>query len=49
MLPIVSLYKTQLREFAKTIGVPNNIISKKSSPNLWKGHVAEDEIGVSYE
>ena len=49
MLPIVSLYKTQLREFAKTIGVPNNIIAKKSSPNLWKGHDAEEEIGVSYE
>ena len=49
MLPIVSLYKTQLRELAKIIGVPNNIIIKKSSPNLWKGHNAEDEIGVSYE
>ena len=49
MLPIVSLYKTQLRMLAKTIGVPNNIIVKKSSPNLWKGHDAEDEIGVSYE
>jgi len=49
MLPIVSLYKTQLREFAKTIGVPNNIITKKSSPNLWKGHDAEEEIGISYE
>jgi len=49
MLPIVSLYKTQLREFAKTIGVPNNIIIKKSSPNLWKEHDAEKEIGVSYE
>ena len=49
ILPIVSLYKTQLRELAKTIGVPNNIITKKSSPNLWKGHDAEDEIGVSYE
>ena len=49
ILPIVSLYKTQLRELAKVIGVPNNIITKKSSPNLWKGHDAEKEIGVSYE
>jgi NAD+ synthase len=49
MLPIVSIYKTQLRELAKTIGVPNNIITKKSSPNLWKGHDAEEEIGISYE
>ncbi len=49
ILPIVSLYKTQLREFAKNIGVPDNIITKKSSPNLWKGHEAEEEIGISYE
>ena len=49
ILPMVSLYKTQLRELAKAVGVPNNIISKKSSPNLWKGHDAEKEIGVSYE
>ena len=49
ILPTVSLYKTQMRELAKTIGVPNNIITKKSSPNLWKGHDAEEEIGISYE
>ena len=49
LLPIVSLYKTQLREFAKTLGVPNNIITKKSSPNLWEGHIAEDELGITYE
>ena len=29
--------------------MPNNIITKKSSPNLWKGHDAEEEIGISYE
>jgi len=29
--------------------VPNNIISKRSSPNLWKGHYAEEEIGIEYE
>jgi NAD+ synthase len=49
LLPIVSLYKTQIREFAKFLGLPDSIISKKSSPNLWQGHTAEDEIGFSYE
>jgi len=49
LLPIVSLYKTQLREFAKTLGVPNNIITKKSGPYLWKEHLAEVEIGLPYE
>jgi len=37
-----------MRELAKTIGVPNNIITKKSSPNLWKGHNAEEETQRKY-
>ncbi len=47
--PIISLYKLQVREIAKYLGVPEQVISKKSSPYLWKGHEAEDEIGVTYE
>ena len=47
--PIVSLYKLQVREIAKYLGVPENVITKKSSPHLWKGHEAENELGVSYE
>ena len=49
ILPIAELYKTQLREFAKFIGVPDSIITKRSSPNLWKGQYAEEEIGIEYE
>ena len=49
LLPISKLYKTQLREFAKMLGVPTNIIAKKSSPNLWKEHIAEDELGITFE
>ena len=47
--PIVSLYKLQVREIAKYLGVPENVILKKSSPHLWKDHEAENELGVSYE
>ncbi|MBM3911200.1 MAG: NAD+ synthase [Thaumarchaeota archaeon] len=49
LMPIASLYKTQVRELAKTLGVSDSIISKKSSPHLWKEHTAEEEIGFSYE
>ncbi len=49
ILPIASLYKTQVREMAKHLGVKESIISKKSSPHLWQGHLAEDEIGITYE
>lgn len=49
ILPIASLYKTQVRELAKHLKIKESIISKKSSPHLWKGHIAEDEIGITYE
>ena len=47
--PIISLYKLQVRGIAKYLGVPDNIISKKSSPHLWKDHEAENELGIPYE
>ena len=49
LTPIISLYKLQVREIAKYLGVPDKIISKKSSPHLWKEQNAEEEIGISYE
>lgn len=49
LLPIVSLYKTQIRAFARFLGVPSSIISKPSGPRLWEGHTAEAEIGMTYE
>lgn len=49
LTPIISLYKLQVREIAKYLGVSDNIISKKSSPHLWKDYEAEDELGASYE
>lgn len=47
--PIISLYKLQVREIAKYLGVPENVITKRSSPHLWKEHEAEEELGASYE
>jgi len=49
LLPLVSLYKTQIREFARFLNVPNNIISKPSGPRLWEGHLAETELGIEYD
>jgi NAD+ synthase len=49
ILPIADLYKTEVRELAKFLGIPENIIRKPSSPALWNGQTAENEIGYSYE
>ena len=49
LVPIISLYKIQVRKIAEYLGVPKKVIEKKSSAHLWKEHEAEKEIGVSYE
>lgn len=49
LMPIVSLYKTQIREFAKFLEIPKKIILKKSGAHLWKNHYAESELGITYE
>jgi len=47
--PLIALYKSQVRRFALHLGVPERIAFKPSSPRLWPGHMAEAELGVSYE
>ena len=47
--PILNVYKTQVRVLAKELGLPREIISKKSSPNLVPGISAEVELGLCYE
>ena len=49
LVPIISLYKLQVRKIAEYLGVPKKVIEKKSSAHLWKEHEAEKEIGISYE
>lgn len=48
-LPISHLYKTQVRGLAKYVGVPERIAYKPSSPQLYPGHQAIDEIPINYE
>jgi NAD+ synthase len=47
--PIMDLYKTQVRDLAHHIGVPKPIAAKPSSPALWPGQTAENELGIKYE
>lgn len=49
ILAIADLYKTQVRQLASFLGIPKEIIEKKSSPRLWEDHLAEEEIGMSYD
>jgi len=47
--PIKHLYKTQVRELAHYLGVPKRIAYKPSSPQLYPGHKATDEIPLDYD
>jgi NAD+ synthase len=49
VLPIGDLYKTQVKELGKVLGLPERIIKKPSSPALWEGQTAEGELGISYD
>ncbi len=49
ILPIGDVYKTEVRELAVYFKIPESITNKKSSPRLWPGQTAEDELGVTYE
>ncbi len=46
--PIGDLYKSQVRQVAAAIGVPEAIIRKAPSADLWPGQTDEDEAGFSY-
>ncbi len=46
--PIGDLYKSQVRQVAAAIGVPEAIIRKAPSADLWPGQTDEIEAGFSY-
>src|SRR5256712_11064707 len=48
-LPISHLYKTQVRGLAAHLGIPSRISMKPSSPQLYPGHKATDEIPLDYD
>ena len=46
--PIGDLYKSQVRQLAAAIGVPDEIIRKAPSADLWPGQTDETEGGFDY-
>ncbi len=47
--PIGDLYKTQIRGLARHLGIPEELIVKVPSADLWEGQSDEDDLGFSYE
>ena len=46
--PIGDLYKTQLRQLAESLGVPESVRLKPPSADLWEGQTDEGELGYTY-
>jgi len=47
--PLADLYKVQVRQLSRELGVPEAIITKAPSADLWAGQIDEDEIGYTYD
>ncbi len=47
--PIADLYKGQVRQLARAVGVPQAIIDKAPSADLWQGQTDEGELGFTYD
>lgn len=47
--PLSNLYKTQVRQMARKLNLPEIFLEKKPSADLWQGQNDEAELGFSYE
>lgn len=46
--PIGDLYKSQVWQLARAVGVPTHIVDKQPSADLWAGQTDESELGFTY-
>ena len=46
--PLGDLYKTQVRQLSRALGVPQSILDKAPSADLWNGQTDEGELGFTY-
>ncbi len=47
--PLGDLYKTQVRQLSADLGVPDEVIHKAPSADLWAGQTDEADLGFTYE
>jgi NH(3)-dependent NAD(+) synthetase (EC 6.3.1.5) len=48
LLPLGGLYKTQVWQLAREMGVPQEVIDRPPTAGLWPGQTDEGEMGITY-
>ncbi|MDP8202571.1 MAG: NAD+ synthase [Candidatus Tenebribacter burtonii] len=47
--PIGHLYKTEIYKLAEILKLPESVIKKKPTADLWEGQTDEEEMGITYK
>lgn len=47
--PVGDLYKSQVRQLSAAVGVPQSILDKAPSADLWENQTDEQELGFDYD
>ena len=49
LLPLANLYKREVLDLARELGVPQPIIDRPPTASLWPGQTDEGELGLTYD
>jgi NAD+ synthase len=47
--PIGNLYKCQVRQLARDLGVPEDLVTRTPTAAMWEGQTDEEEMGLGYD
>jgi NAD+ synthase len=49
MTPLANVYKTQVKEIGRMIGVPEEVLLRPPTAGFWETQTDEDEMGITYD
>ncbi|UOQ42821.1 NAD(+) synthase [Halobacillus salinarum] len=49
LVPLIHMRKEQVRQMGEALGIPDSVLHKQPSAELWEGQSDEEELGLSYD